>query len=397
MLLGHTEPAMCCGCGTCMQVCPANCITMVEDPCGFLFPEVNEEACISCKKCTQVCPVLNHENETEMNHESFAAYAKSPEKRFAASSGGMFGALAEQVLQKGGVVYGAAFDEQLKLKCMCARTVEELEPLYKSKYLQCELGDAFLRIRKDLEAGLSVLYVSTPCYVFALQRFLKKDYENLLTVDFICHGVPSQKLFDLCRAYEEEKKGIEITEFQFRTKKKKGATPHYYRMGYRKNGKNMQTKARLYTKAPFYLGFQKYITLRESCYRCKFSASNRCSDLTIGDFHDVDEYLQGINRFDGISLVTINTEKGKKVWDKVSDRLYSWPLDFHVLYENGVMMRGGTKKPEHTEVFRADLKTKPFPVVLERWLKPHREWKKNVYYAMPGQVRRVMRKIMGIQ
>ena len=396
MLKGFTDPALCCGCGTCVHSCPVGCISMEEDAIGFLFPKVDESKCIDCGKCMKVCPVLNHENEENLDHESHAAHAKEAKTRWEGSSGGMFGVLAADVLQKGGAVYGAAFDENLKLKCMRAETPEELLPLCKSKYLQCDVGDAFSRIQADLEAGRQVLYVSTPCCVFALQRFLKKEYDNLLTVDFICHGVPSQKLFDQCKNYEEQQKGIKITGFRFRAKKPNGATPHYFEMAYRKNGKSKVT-TRLYTKTPFYLGFQKYITLRESCYHCRFSGSNRCSDLTIGDFHDVDKYLQGINRFDGISLVSVNTEKGKSAWNKAADCLHVWPVDFQQLHKDGMLMCGGTQKPPRTEEFRADLESKPFEMVAKKWLNGKKEWKKDIYYAMPKPVRAAMRKIMGIQ
>ena len=397
MMVGQEEKTLCCGCGTCELVCPVNCIAMVTDPAGFVIPSIDKSACIECGKCRVVCPVLNHNNEMDFVHTSFAAYARESSVRFEGSSGGIFGLLAREILGRGGVVFGAAFDSQLQLRCVCARNEQELAPLFKSKYLQCRLDDAFDRIRVELEAGRYVLYTGTPCYVFALKQYLGRDYEKLYTVDFVCHGVPSQSLFDRCRQYVEQKEKISVLGYEFRAKKPNGATPHYYRLRYIKNGKEYITRPRLYTKSPFYLGFQKYITLRDSCYQCRFASSNRCSEMTIGDFHNVDRYIQGVNRFDGISLVTLNAEKGAELWTCIRERTKSWELDFRKLIEEKELMCGGTPKPAGREAFVADLCTKPFRQVADKHMNCGQEWKKSIYYAMPRGIRGLMKKAMGIK
>lgn len=387
--------SLCCGCGTCVQVCPVHCIHMVKDEFGFSRTQLDAGKCVSCSACEAVCPVQSYSIEEDYEHTAFAAFAKKQDVRFSGSSGGMFGLFANHMLQNGGIVFGAAFDDRLRLHCTSATTAEELKPLMKSKYLQSDLGDAFPQIKRLLDSGKKVLFTASPCQVMALRFYLKRPYENLLTVDFLCHGVPSQSFFDKCLEFSEQQKGIKIKDFMFRAKKKHGATPHYFSVRYEKNGREHK-KTLLYTKSLFYLGFQKYITLRDSCYACPFSGSNRCSDITIGDFHAIDSYVKGINRFDGVSTVVINTQKGMAAWDAVSGLAEVFPVDFRRLLDNGELMSGPTKKPADREAFLRDLRDEPFETVVGRYLNTKKEWKKGIYYSMPRPVRKCLKKVMGI-
>lgn len=368
---------------------------MEADACGFTFPSTDLHKCIQCGLCEKSCPVLNHSNAENRAHSIFAAYAKDATVRYNGSSGGMFGLLASRLLADGGIVYGAAMNENMQLKCTSAETPEELMSLYKSKYIQSDLDGKFPLIREQLENGRKVLFVATPCQVYALKLFLKKDYVNLYTVDFLCHGVPSQRLFDQCREYEEKRDKIQFVSYQFRAKKKHGATPHYVKLAYLKNGKVM-SKTKLYVDSLFYNGFQKYITLRDSCYDCHFSYSNRCSDITIGDFHGIDKYVNGINRFDGVSTVCVNTQKGSDFWQSVQSETVCHALDFAMLLENGELMCGGTQKPAARDDFIKALVEDPFEQVAEKYLDGSRDYTKKIYYSMPPFMRRIMKKVLGI-
>lgn len=392
-MISPNDKSLCCGCGSCSLTCHTKAIKMVEDEVGFVFPRVDKNLCNNCGLCEKKCPVLNHENEIDVNHEVYIAHAKDNEIRFMGSSGGMFGLIARNILEQDGVVFGAAFDDNLQLKCTSATTVDELFSLYKSKYLQSDLGDSFLKIRELLNSDRKVLFVSTPCQVYALKLFLDKDYCNLTTVDFVCHGVPSQHLFDKCRSYVERKENISLVNYTFRVKKKNGATPHYYRKEYTKFGK-AYSKVLLYTDSPFYYGFQKYITLRDSCYGCRFAFSNRVSDLTIGDFHEVDKYINGINRFDGISHVVINTENGKKLWEKIRNKTVSYELDFNELIDNKELMCGNTVRPANRDQFITDLKNKTFDDVVAIHLDGKKQYVKKLYYSMPKFFRKILKKVM---
>ncbi len=394
-MINTKDKSMCCGCGLCENVCSKKAIHMAKDKCGFLHPVIDAKKCVDCGICDKHCPVLNHKNEEDLEHKAFAAYAKDDKVRFNGSSGGMFGLLAEHTINMGGIVYGAAFDQELRLKCMSAQSDEQLEPLYKSKYLQSNLGDSFHEVKKQLENGKIVLFVSTPCQVFALKLFLKKEYQNLILVDFVCHGIPSQDLFDKCKNFVEEQKGIKILEYQFRAKIKHGATPHYYKIKYIKNGK-IKEKISLYLNSPFYYGFEKYITLRDSCYDCQFATTNRVSDITISDFHNIDNYISGINRFDGVSTVITNSKKGFEIWKEVSKNCNVHEVDFKTLYENKEMMCGSTKKPNGREKFINDLETKPFEYVVKTHLNGQKEFVKKLYYALPNFIRKNLKRLLNL-
>ena len=392
-MISISNKAMCCGCATCEIVCPTNAISMMTDEIGFVFPKVDNNACINCGLCEKSCPVLNHKNEKDLNHSIFVTFAKDKEIRFNGSSGGMFGLIAKHIIEEGGVVYGAAFDDNLKLKCTCATTLEELYPIYKSKYLQSDLEESFERIKNQLDSGIKVMFVSTPCQVCALKLFLNKEYQNLLTVDFVCHGVPSQWLFDKCKDYVEKKKNIRVLDYSFRSKKKNGSTPHYYTVKYEKQGK-IREKTALYIDSPFYYGFQKYITLRDSCYDCQFSYSNRVSDITIGDFHEVDKYIKGINRFDGVSSFIVNTQKGQQIWSLIKNHTVFHELDFKTLVENGELMCGGTQKPKSRDEFVKTLENEEFEAVVDKYLNGKKQWTKRIYYSLPNIVRKIMKRVM---
>lgn len=392
-MISVADRKMCCGCGACKTVCHKNAIDMVTDKVGFIFPQIDVNLCIDCGLCEKNCPVLNHKNEEDFNHDVFIAFAKDKQVRRNGSSGGMFGLIAQHIIGDGGIVYGAAFDNKLKLKCTCATEKAELYPLYKSKYLQSDLGDSFIKIKEQLDNDKQVLFVATPCQVFALKLFLNKEYDNLLTVDFVCHGVPSQWLFDKCKDYVEKNKKIKIIEYGFRAKKKNGSTPHYYTIKYEKHGSTKQ-KTALYIDSPFYYGFQRYITLRDSCYNCQFSFSNRVSDITIGDFHEVDRYIDGINRFDGVSSFVVNTKKGQEVWSGIKDKTVFYELDFTKLLENGEMMCGGTQKPKSRDEFINDIENETFETVVKKHLNGRKQWTKRIYYALPKCMRKIMKRVM---
>ncbi len=386
------DKARCCGCGSCARNCPKDAIKIREDKAGFLYPNFDADLCVECGLCEELCPVLNHKNEENTEHNVYIAFAKDRNDRLSGSSGGMFGTIAKNEMRKGAVVYAAAFDEKLKLRTASAKTEGELLPFYKSKYLQNDLADSFSKIKEQLLNGERVMFVSTPCQVWALKLFLRKDYDNLLTVDFVCHGVPSQKLFDRCKELTESEQGINIKDFVFRAKKKNGATPHYFKMKYIKGGVEHERTA-LYLEDYFYTGFQKYITLRDSCYDCQFSYSNRVSDITLGDFHEVDKYIKGINRFDGISTLVTNTMKGERVWEEIKDNTVFHQLDFKLLLENGELMCGGTQKPKGRDEFIYNLETCDFKDIVSKYLNGKRQIAKRVYYNMPNMVRKIMKKV----
>lgn len=384
----------CCGCGACSVVCPQNCITMQEGTLGHLFPRVDQTKCVGCGLCDRVCPMQVNLKHCD-RQTAVAAFAKDASTRFEGSSGGMFGVFSKKLLANGYIVYGAAFDEDLKLQCMSANTVEELSPLYKSKYLQSDMTGGFKKIKEQLRAGKKILFVSTPCQVYALKSYLMEDYPNLLTVDFFCHGVPSQRFFNQCLAEEEKALGSKILRYGFRAKKKRGATPHYVALSYEKNGRQKDI-IDYYFVSPFYAIFQKYIDLRESCYNCRFAGRNRASDITIGDFHDIDRYIQGVNRFDGVSTVVLNTPKGYAMWDSCLEYVQAYPMDLEKLISDGQCFGNGTNRPARRDEFVDDYNKLETEALLRKWANPNAYRKQQIYYGLPKAIRQKLKKFMGV-
>ena len=386
----------CCGCAACSSVCPVQCITMVEGTLGHVFPKVDTKKCIGCNQCEMVCPILKPAKNTEDNQNIYAAYSKNNEIRYNGSSGGMFGTFATFLIEQGYKVYGAAFDENLTLKCTCVDNKSDLLPLMKSKYIQSDLSNKYSEIKKNLQEGRKVLFVSTPCQVSALKNYLKKEYDNLVTIDFFCHGVPSQSFFDKCKKYVEEKHKIKVTGYIFRTKVKNGSTPHYFTIKYIENDYE-KSKTKLYFDSPFYAAFQKYICLRESCYDCTFSSKERNSDITIADFHDIEKYINDINRFEGVSTVITNTQKGKKVLDNCKDSLYIKEMNMKQLIDDKVCFNGGTQRPKNRDEFIDDYNKMNFDKFVEKWMNPKKYWKQRIYYSLPSVIRNNVKKILGVK
>ena len=395
-MIHYINEEECCGCGACSVVCPKNCITLEEGSLGHLFARVNQTSCVECGLCEKVCPILAKRHvSSEIEQSAFAAYAKEDSLRFCGSSGGLFGVFARYLMEQGYVVYGAAFDSQMKLVCTSAETLEDLKPMYKSKYLQSDLRQQYKVIQEHLNNGDSVFFISTPCQVAALKCFLSKDYANLFTVDFFCHGVPSQKFFDQCMQLEERKSGGKVTWYEFRTKKKRGATPHYFTEEIQcASGKKLITG--LYFQSAFYAIFQKYINLRESCYHCRFADRHRMSDITIGDFHDIDKYMNGINRFDGVSTVIVNTPKGLELWKKCQEMVNAFPMSLERLIADGACFGTGTERPVCRNQFIKDYESMDMEELVRKWANPKAYWKQAVYYKMPDFIRCKIKRFLGV-
>lgn len=384
----------CCGCRACGDICPVGCISFKEDSEGFFYPSVDEAMCISCGKCQRTCPELN----TSFNvtaETTTAAFAKSSIDHQSGSSGGIFGLLAQEVINNGGHVYGAAFNKHLKLIHTCATTIEELKPLMRSKYIQSNTTGCFKDVIGDVHAGIMTVFSGTPCQCNAIVNALGSNPDNFITIEVVCHGVPSQNLFDRSISWIEGKKHGSIKSFSFRSKYKGALHPHAFSYVIEKNGKT-KTVNGLHYQNPFYFGFQKYITLRPSCYRCKWARPQRCADITLGDFWGAEKYDATLDPKNGVSQVIVNTEKGKRFFNTLESKNLVWHKEFpiSVAIENNGCLNSPTKlKPEREQLFN-DIVVNPFDVVIKDHLKSKRQWIFDLYYGLPGFIRRAVRKIM---
>ena len=383
----------CTGCKMCGDVCPKHCISFKEDIEGFFYPIVDEDKCIDCGLCAKKCPALNV-NLKEKTDNAYSAYASDKYYKDTGSSGGVFSVLASYVINYGGVVYGAAFNDRLILSHRRIVEIDDLRPLCKSKYLQSDCSGIYSNVKKDLQDGSLVLFVGTPCQCQALQNYVGDNLrKNLLVVDFVCHGVPNQKLFDENLKWNDKKFG-KVSSVEFRYKGSKVQHPQTLKLVYEKKGKN-KAILRIHYEDPFYFGFQKHITLRPSCYQCQWAKPERCSDITLADFWGIEKVNIGLDSKKGVSCLLLNTEKGRDCYDKIKqklDGLNALPIDFAV--KNNGCLGSATLKPKNRDSFFNDWKNEGYDAVVAKYLTSKRKWVFDLYYNIPKPIRKIVRKLM---
>lgn len=306
------ENNRCTGCGACAEACFKNAIKMTEDKEGFLFPVIDEKLCTECKKCLSTCPVINIPQKA-VPSGVFGARAKDEDSVLKSSSGGVFSVLANKAISLGGIVYGAGYNEKLDVVHKSAEKAEDIEALMGSKYVQSDMNDTYRSVENNLKAGRKVLFAGTPCQCAGLSRFLSKEYSNLLMVDFVCHGVPSRGLYRKYLEYMGTKGEIKSVRFRDKTTDRKSG--HCISIEY-KDG-NIYREASV--NDPYMLGFLQNINLRKSCYNCSFKDFATASDITIGDFWGIDKTDSFLSDKEGVSLVILNTDKGKTFFEGVGD------------------------------------------------------------------------------
>lgn len=301
----------CSGCTACVNICPKNCIDLVADSEGFLYPHKNVDDCINCNLCDSVCPFRDSFNFTQdSSPKVLAAYDRN--NRVGSSSGGIFYTIAKYVIEeKHGWVFGAAFDSKLKLVHVGVNDLSSLQKLRGSKYIQSNLEGIFLQIKNILQKDY-VCFVGTPCQVAGLKSFLKKDYDNLLLIDLVCHGVPSQLLFDKHIEYLENKYKSKVVSYKFRNEDAWGVCEIVDFANHKK------IKNPSYELSPFLYSFMYAYTYRESCYNCKFAKVPRIGDITLADFWGVSNYFPDLNVSKGCSLILINKVRGELIWNSIS-------------------------------------------------------------------------------
>lgn len=348
-----TDKSSCCGCNACGDVCPKQAISFVTDVEGFWYPEVNTQKCIECGLCDKVCPFINSNNPKE----PLAVYAaKNPveEERRNSSSGGIFWMLVKQVLDEKGVVFGAAFDTNWMVCHSSAESLEDAKIFMGSKYVQSRVCGTYNKVREELKNGKKVLFTGTACQVAALKNFLKRDYDNLITVDVVCHGVPSpgvwkEYLKSLLRpegavAGENTvlmslKEVPSIEGISFRDKqngwRKFGFLVRYSADQREAEKFGFSSVKTLETREPFssnvfMQGFLRNLYLRPSCYKCRLKSGRCNSDISLGDFWGVWNELPDMDDDRGVSLVMVNSTKGEYYLSKIN------PIITQIEYEQGL-------------------------------------------------------------
>ena len=331
----------CCGCGACYNKCPVGAISMQENEEGFLAPVIDESKCTNCGLCVKSCPSLNVQYNNTDKPECYAAMADD-EIRMKSSSGGIFTLLAEYILDKGGYVCGAAFDDNWDVHHIIIDNKNDLDKLRGSKYVQSNTENCYKQIKKLLDEDKYVLFSGCPCQVAGLYAFLGKNYEKLYTIDILCHGSPSPGVWQKYLTENFNKNDIE--KINFRDKNKIGWSCSHCTISMR-NGEDIVTDD--YTKL-----FHLSINLRKSCYDCNYSKKPRPADITLGDFWGISDHIKGLNDGKGLSFVLINNDKGKFFFNEIADKTKKWDINLLKDYNNGHQKYGLQMHPQREQFFR---------------------------------------------
>lgn len=310
-------------CQACSEICPKKCIEYKEEFYSFLYPVIDHKKCINCNLCEKVCPILNPLDVKESKKEIFASKILDEKVREKSSSGGIFSAIAEKTLNENGAVCGVKFDAEFNTVHQLVSKLDDLDDLRGSKYVQSYTNDSYKDIKKALIQNQKVLFSGCPCQVAGLKKFLNREYENLLTIDLICHGIPSQKLFEEYRGMLEKKYRSKIIEFKFREKSK-----GWHNSSVRATFENGKVYTKVITEDAYMRGYFKNMTVKPACHKCNFRNFKCGSDITLGDFWGAEIEAKNIDDDKGLSLVICNSSAGLKAIENLSSDIYLENVDF---------------------------------------------------------------------
>lgn len=316
---------LCMGCGACSQSCKSGAIEMVADSHGFLHPIINEEKCIGCDLCTKKCPISKDDaSRNEKAKKVIACWHKDEKTRLTSSSGGVFTAISEYVLSRNGVVWGAAYDDNMHLRYEGIDDILGLGKLRRSKYLQCEVGNAFNQVRSQLAEGKLVFFCGTSCHIRGLYQVVGDKYKkNLITADFICHGVPSPKVFVEYTKWIEQKYGDKLVDFNFRDKRY-GWDNGVLTVG---TFRNIGERKFMDDENSYFTGMLNNMFIRQSCYQCSSNGLKRHADFTIADFWGIGRnipYEHEAEKIKGISMCAINSDKALEIFNTDLQNRLNW-------------------------------------------------------------------------
>lgn len=369
---------------------------MAEDNEGFRYPKVDLELCIDCSLCEKVCPVIHQGDEPAAQPACYAAKNKNETIRCESSSGGVFTLLAEQVIREGGVVFGARFDTNWEVMHDYVDTMEGLAAFRGSKYLQSRIGNSFLQAREFLKAGRQVLFSASPCQIAGLKLFLRKEYTNLLAVDFVCHGVPSPKVWRLYKQelldLVEQKNSVSATpkphflDIRFRDKTE-GWKKFSFAATIRVADQNTVSQRELLHDNLYMRGFLRDLYLRPSCHACPSKSFKSGSDLTIADFWGIQNHLPEFDDDRGASLVMITSEKGQQAYAALGETQEVTPVSYEIAYAGNPSIALSCKPHPNRAKFFQKLEQKPISLLIRQLTHP--PLKQRLFANIYGIARRI--------
>lgn len=372
----------CTACSACYNVCPKAAITMRTDNYGESHPFVNAGKCIHCGLCEKVCPALNKVTLTQNEKPLvYCCWLKDANRRKESTSGGAAFAIARTIIEKGGHVWGAAYDQDMNVRYTEANTIEELGAIQKSKYVQSIVGDSFKAIKSELDAGEYVLFAGTGCHVMGLRAFLRKDYPRLFTMDLVCHGVPGQGVFQKYRQWIEHRHGDVMTAYIPRPKRESdGQEIGYYALAKFKNIGDLKLTG---LDNSYFVGFQHNLFLRSACHDCKANGERRYSDFTVADFWGLGKvapFKPYKERTLGISMLALNSEKARLLFEVFKDDMvYELRSYKEASFSNTQYYKSAVPSPLR-EKFRNDFSNTSWEELAERYMQT--SMKENVLWGI---------------
>lgn len=341
----------CTGCGACSQICPKQCIEMKEDEEGFKYPVVNKKKCINCDLCKKVCPIISKQEKKLQNRKKptvIAAWSKENFTRLDSTSGGIFSEIANYFFEQKGFVCGAIYDKDWTVKHILTNKEKDLEKLRSSKYLQSEVWHIYKEIQEKLLKGDNVLICAAPCQIKGLYNFLNKDYENLITCDFICRGVNSPKVFIKYIKSLENKYNSKVVKIKFKNK-----TYGWHNFATKIDFENGKSYLGTRYFDSYMVGYLKYNAfMRPSCYNCQFKELPRVADITLADFWGIEKIDSKLDNNQGTSLVLLNNEKGEKIFNLLKDKIVYKKIESDKVFEENVCMNNSVEMTnERIKVF----------------------------------------------
>ncbi len=381
------EIDLCTGCTACASVCPYGCIAMKPDSEGFLRPAVDEKRCMDCGLCSRACPVLSAPDKHGMP-KAFAAKNRNETVRAVSTSGGVFTLLAQQVLEEGGAVIGAAFDADFKVEHQIIEQSALLPRLRGAKYAQSDVRGIFPRTKELLEQGRRVLFSGTPCQTAGLRSFLGRDYDGLILVDLVCHGVPSPAVWERYISWRSTRSGEGLRPISVSLHSKETGWSTYsvdIRWPY---GKSYLASSR---EDPYIRAFAGDLCLRPACHRCSCKGLTRTADFTLGDYWGVWDQVPAMSDNKGTSIVLIHSEKGQALWDNITHALVVQPVDARrCMEQNPAALQSAGRKEEDRTLFLHRYDTEDFAELVDELL-PRPSAAADLAQRMAGKLKRLLK------
>ena len=373
-----SDKANCSGCSACYAICPKHCITMRPDKEGYLYPSVDVNLCINCGACDKVCPFKKPFTVNSDNTLAFAVQNKDEIIRMQSASGGAFSAFATVVLNKGGIVFGGCFDKDFNVCHDGVSTIDDLKRLRCSKYVQSDMGNTFSKVKTLLKEDRLVLFSGTPCQVEGLNSYLRRKYDNLITLDLVCHGTPSPGLWKKYLAWNSIQEKSPITYVSFRDKHF-GYAGSTMAIGFENGKTKYQNRAIQFFKYTFF----QDLNSRPSCFKCHFKTIQRNADITLYDCWHVNAFDKSMDDDRGTTMVLLHSDKGQKLFEEAQPSIRFCKADVNKAIDlDGIMAIKSTTPNPKREQFFNDVNTLPFEQLIEKyfplslkkrivqWLKP---------------------------